>query len=611
MREEKEKACRKKFPHPTFFERAKRVGGRSRDVETSFFFPDSFWFFFWGALPLVFPSPGRERATHIRSLSMTIPEPPPGAGDSSLAPPPGSLSVGGEGEVAASAEPRAQSRGARVEEGGGGGGGGGDARKKKRRGTSDDVVDPAKEERLRTNTRRAAPPRQQQQQQHQHQHWAVSLAASAGGPLPVVLLGLGVAVSTVTVARAVAASQGKRKHSNKEGSIDGLGSGKERPDPVWRDEQGASSLSSAPSPPLRRTLSRTLSSSSSSSPRSSPSSRSPSPLSSFALPALPENAQTLLDVSLRGTSVRQLWRLAMSSDGQLQRRFMECRGNRGLEVESGSGWRVREEEEAAEGGEEGEQGGDDGNGRKRRRRKRVEIRTRVLSYVTPIGGGGGGGGGAGGGGGGGAGGGSRRASRSDKGDGGDKKAPPSFRHHRLRKTTPCCESWLCSQRSDSGFLATAVVRTPRVPFGERFYTELTWAAAREAGGERGERGGERGGGAPSSSSTTRLRVTGRVVFERAIPIPCLKTVITRAVAEGLKESYGEYRRLLLEEVEGEVVIVGENKKKEKLEKQGSVSSKPLLLFFLLLLAALFLFFYTPLLLWRSSSILEREEAKKN
>ena len=75
----------------------------------------------------------------------------------------------------------------------------------------------------------------------------------------------------------------------------------------------------------------------------------------------------------------------MSSDGQLQRRFMECRGNRGLEVESGSGWRVREEEEAAEGGEEGEQGGDDGNGRKRRRRKRVEIRTRVLSYVTPIG----------------------------------------------------------------------------------------------------------------------------------------------------------------------------------------------------------------------------------
>ena len=80
----------------------------------------------------------------------------------------------------------------------------------------------------------------------------------------------------------------------------------------------------------------------------------------------------------------------MSSEGALQRRFMEARGNEKVEVEEsgsgGSGWRVREEE-VVEG--EGGDGNNDANSssRKRsRRRRRVEIRTRSLSYVTPIGG---------------------------------------------------------------------------------------------------------------------------------------------------------------------------------------------------------------------------------
>ena len=199
----------------------------------------------------------------------------------------------------------------------------------------------------------------------------------------------------------------------------------------------------------------------------------------------------------------------MSSDGRLQQKFMECRGNQGLEVESGgggSGWRVREEEVVAVEEKQGERGdvgsGIDGS-KERRRRKRVEIRTRVLSYVTPIGGG----------------------------------ASPS-------------------SQSPSSAPITA---------------------------------------------TTRLRVTGRVVFERAIPVPGLKTVITRAVSEGLRESYGEYRRMLMEEVggggggggaqEGGKAVVTVEKK----TKQGSSSSssKPLLFFavLLLLLAALFLLFF--------------------
>ena len=165
----------------------------------------------------------------------------------------------------------------------------------------------------------------------------------------------------------------------------------------------------------------------------------------------------------------------MSSDGRLQRRFMESRGNQGLDdvVESGgSGWRVREEEEEVVGEKRGERKGDGGGNKKhRRRRRRVEIRTRVLSYVTPIGGGGGGG----------EGGGSRRASQS----GGDEKAPPPplhhhhHHHHRFRKTTPCRETWLCSQRSDSGFLATAVVLAacPFVGLAGRATAVVRWAAA--------------------------------------------------------------------------------------------------------------------------------------
>lgn len=284
----------------------------------------------------------------------------------------------------------------------------------------------------------------------------------------------------------------------------------------------------------------------------------------------------------------------MSSDGRLQRKFMESRGNEGVEAESGgSGWRVREEEVVE--GEEEEKGLNsikNNNSRRSRRRKRVEIRTRVLSYITPIGGGGGGGG----------------SSRSGSQSGGagkendDEKTFSSSSQYRFRKTTPCRETWHCYQRSDTGFLATAVVRTPRVPFGERFHTELTWAAVREDSSCSSS-------STSTSPSTTRLRITGRVVFERAIPVPGLKAVLTRAVSEGLRESYGEYRRLLLDEV-GDTTEVVEEEKKNKLRKEGSkgvcgggVNSTSLFLFVLLLLAALCLFFRAavPLLIMEQHS----------